>query len=299
MPAELTEPLRGLMKSAKAYRLEEDFDRTISALDQAIAETEKRGLASDVPTLERGYICRGVVRALRGELQLADEDFAQALNLNPSSHWAYYNMGVTREHLDDVKGAINYYTTALEHRNAHYKSLLRRGMLFKRQGLHGDARKDFAVLRSIHDRWAHVRGPLDELPMLSPSRRRVRLGHDDTRDAVLALGTKGGVAWLEQNIASPICPEWGRLLYSLKPEWAQLDRWIRLSQLHCLAAVDALLMFAPSARCDDDTERELCSGANAVLINDAISFALDHHGTPLLQDGRENPTNVAHRWRSR
>ena len=69
--------------------------------------------------------------------------------------------------------------------------------------------------------------PLDELLTLPPSMRRLRLGHGDTRDALVGLGREAAIAWLEEQIESPIGPEWGRLLFAVKPEWAHLDHWIR------------------------------------------------------------------------
>jgi hypothetical protein len=123
--------------------------------------------------------------------------------------------------------------------------------------------------------------------------RRLRLGHGDTRDALVALGTEAGIAWLEDHIESPIGPEWGRLLYGLKPEWAHLDRWIRRSKLHCLAAIDALLSFTPSPYFDDDKEPELPSGADPAAINDALNYALRHYDNPRLQDAAKR---IRHVW---
>ena len=125
---------------------------------------------------------------------------------------------------------------------------------------------------------------LDELNALPSSERYSRLGHRGTRDALVSLGTQSGLAWLEEHIESPIYPEWGWALYAFKPEWAILDRWIRLSKLHALAAIDALLMFGPDPHFDDDKKPELPIGANPQLIDNAINFALEHYGNPRLKD---------------
>ncbi|MCA9178125.1 MAG: hypothetical protein KDB14_26860 [Planctomycetales bacterium] len=134
---------------------------------------------------------------------------------------------------------------------------------------------------------------LDELLTLPPSMRRLRLGHGDTRDALMALGTEAGIAWLEEHIESPIGPEWGRLLYALEPEWEHLDRWIRASKLHCLAAIDALLSFTPSPYSNDGNEPELPSGADPAAIDDALNHALDHYDNPRLQDAAKR---IRHVW---
>ena len=121
----------------------------------------------------------------------------------------------------------------------------------------------------------------------------MRLGQHDTREAVIALGTQDGIAWLEENIESPVGPEWGHLLYALNPDWAQLDRWIHLSKPHCLAAIDALLRFAPNPHVKGDKKTELPSGADATLVNDSISYALDHHRNPRLEKAAER---IRHTW---
>lgn len=131
---------------------------------------------------------------------------------------------------------------------------------------------------------------LDELLAMPPTSRRLRLGRGETRDAILALGTAAGVAWLEEHLESPIFEEYGSLLYSLKPEWSHLDRWIRLSKLHCLAAVDALKCFTHLTFFE---EPELPTGANPTAINEALDYALDHYGNPRLQDAA---STIRHVW---
>ena len=135
--------------------------------------------------------------------------------------------------------------------------------------------------------------PLDDLLALRASERRWRLRRDAVRDALRALGKEAGITWLEEHIESPIGPEWGDVLYAMEPEWTHLDRWIRLSKLHCLAAVDAILSFAPDPHFDDDGEAELPSGANPSLINDAMTYALEHFGNPRLQAAAKR---VRHAW---
>lgn len=132
---------------------------------------------------------------------------------------------------------------------------------------------------------------LDEFLTQPASTRQIRLGHGDIREAVLALGTKDGIQWLEQHIESPIGPDWGRLLRALNPQWADLDRWIRLSKLHCLAAVDVLLAMIPDPY--ESTKPMLPSGANPAAIESAIAYALEHYGNTRLREGAKQ---IRHAW---
>jgi hypothetical protein len=134
---------------------------------------------------------------------------------------------------------------------------------------------------------------LDEILLLSPPERRVRLGHGDTRAAIVALGTRDGIAWLEEHIQAPIGPEWGRLLYSLNPPWEHLDRWIRFSKPHCLAAIDALLLCIPSPHLGDNNEPKLPIGAEPSLVDDAVTYALDQFGNPRLSAAAKR---IRHTW---
>ncbi len=124
---------------------------------------------------------------------------------------------------------------------------------------------------------------LHEIEKLSPSMRRLRLGHGDTRAAVAALGTDAGIAWLEAHIDSPVGPEWGQLLFELGPTWHHLDRWIRLSKVHCLAAVDAILRFASQSGAAKSDFR-FPDGADSVSIDGALTLALSLHANHRLHD---------------
>jgi hypothetical protein len=126
---------------------------------------------------------------------------------------------------------------------------------------------------------------LDQFSKLSASDRHRRLRHGDTLVALTALGTDASIAWLAKHIESPIGPEWGRLLYDLKPSWQHLSAWMRQSKLHCLAAIDALMIFAAA----DSVLREkdppvLPNGADPKSINAALDTALTSYGNPRLHD---------------
>ncbi|MEX0715965.1 MAG: hypothetical protein WD066_05230 [Planctomycetaceae bacterium] len=135
--------------------------------------------------------------------------------------------------------------------------------------------------------------PLDELLTKPPSVRTNDLCHPKVRAAFAALGNEAAIAWLEEHIDSPIGPEWGSMFHEFQPDWPVYDRWIRLSKLHCLAAVDAILIGAPSPYFDDPKQPELPRGADAVLVNQAVDYALEHYGNPRLRDAAKR---IRHTW---
>jgi len=116
---------------------------------------------------------------------------------------------------------------------------------------------------------------LDDWINLSPSMRRLRLGQRDGQRAILALGTDAGVAWLQSRVESPIGPEWGRTLFELRPHWRQLEQWLRLDSIHCLAAMDALKLYARIP--------EMPDGADAGMIHSAVEGALVAFGNHRLK----------------
>ncbi|MEM7558032.1 MAG: hypothetical protein AAF394_02825 [Planctomycetota bacterium] len=134
---------------------------------------------------------------------------------------------------------------------------------------------------------------LDDLQALPASMRRLRLGHGDTRDSLVALGRERGIAWLEEHLESPIGPEWARLLYALEPEWKHFDRWIRRSKLHCLAAVDALVLFASGLDSDGNEAAPMPHGADPAAIDALLTFALDNYDNPRLQAAAKR---IRHAW---
>src|SRR5438045_1446865 len=85
--------------------------------------------------------------------------------------------------------------------------------------------------------------------------------------------------------------EWGLALFKLKPHWHHLDRWIRQSKLHCLAAIDALF-FSTDPHGGGDA-RQIPEGADSKSINDAIDFALAHYGNPRLEKAAKE---IRHAW---
>jgi hypothetical protein len=78
-------------------------------------------------------------------------------------------------------------------------------------------------------RSARAMNPLDDYRTLRPGMRNGFIGQFGTQDALKALGTDGGIAWLEAHIESPVGLEWGLTLFELQPSWHHLDRWIRLN----------------------------------------------------------------------
>lgn len=132
---------------------------------------------------------------------------------------------------------------------------------------------------------------LDEFLQLPPASRQMRLGQPGMRDLICALGTEAGIAWLEEHIESPVGSDWGNALYSLRPSWSNLDRWIRQSKLHCLAAMDVL--FRCTDPYGDGAKRRMPEGADVKSIHDAVDFALAHYGNPRLE---KTAKEIRHAW---
>jgi hypothetical protein len=126
---------------------------------------------------------------------------------------------------------------------------------------------------------------LDELLTLSPSERSRRLDRSDTLQAFAALGKDAAVEWLENHIEPPIGPAWGRTLHYLKINWEQLNRWVQRSKLHCLAAIDAIAIFAAATDVElaNEAEPQLPEGATPDSIQGAVDFALANFRNPRLE----------------
>ena len=82
-----------------------DYDRAIAEYSEAIEIN---------PTDDNAYVCRGNVRAMRGDTAAAMADFAKALELNPRNDSAYYNRGVAQQSAGNWDEAIVDCTRAIE-----------------------------------------------------------------------------------------------------------------------------------------------------------------------------------------
>ena len=136
-------------------------------------------------------------------------------------------------------------------------------------------------------------GVLGQLLRLSPAERHTRVSHPDIKDALQKLEKHDAIEWLEFVLESPVTSHWGQLLYSLDPAWGDLDRWVRLSKEHCLAAIDALLSFAPSEFYYDDRPARFPHDADAANINRLIDDALERYDNFRLRDAAKR---IRHTW---
>jgi len=126
-------------------------------------------------------------------------------------------------------------------------------------------------------------GHLDDILKLPASTRRLRLQQGGARKAIVELGASEGVAWLEKHLESPIGPHWGRLLFALKPGWGVLERWMQISKLHCLTAIDVLDRYCGKEH-DENAVPELPHGAVPEAIHIALDCAIQTYGNPRLND---------------
>jgi hypothetical protein len=116
---------------------------------------------------------------------------------------------------------------------------------------------------------------LDEWLKFPAAERSSMLGILGMKEAVAALGTDRGVAWLETHIDSPVNSHWGEALFSLRIPWSSLEKWLRLGKFHCLAAMDALRHYA--------AEGELPAGACAASIQTALDGVQSAYSSPRIK----------------
>lgn len=99
------------------------------------------------------------------------------------------------------------------------------------------------------------------------------MGQLGVRDELRALSKSEAIAWLERVLASPVTPDWGRLLYLLRADWAALSRWLELDKEHCLAASDAIALYAQI----EEDPAPFPEGASPAHIKAAIELALHRY----------------------
>ncbi|QDT39035.1 DUF6630 family protein [Stratiformator vulcanicus] len=134
---------------------------------------------------------------------------------------------------------------------------------------------------------------LEDLFFRDPSQPRINLQAKSVRESIAALDSGTAIEWLETRISSPITREWGEALYLLNPDWVDIDRWLRRSKLHALAAADALLFYARQYSSVDGREPHLPVGAAPSTINETLNVVLVHYGNPRLRDAA---MRIRHVW---
>jgi hypothetical protein len=112
---------------------------------------------------------------------------------------------------------------------------------------------------------------LKKIESLPSARRSSFIGQAGVLVELRALDAAGALQWLEDQLASPVSRDWGRLLYSLNATPTLLRHWLGLSKEHALAAADAAELLATAGELDST-----CS-----LLPD-LRVALDAHQSPRL-----------------
>ncbi len=112
---------------------------------------------------------------------------------------------------------------------------------------------------------------LKKIENLPPARRSSFIGQAGVLVELRALDAATAFQWLEDQLASPVSRDWGRLLHSLNATPTLLRHWLRLSKEHALAAADAAERLATAGEIDST-----CS-----LLPD-LRFALEAHHSPRL-----------------
>ena len=106
---------------------------------------------------------------------------------------------------------------------------------------------------------------LRKIESLPPGRRSSFIGQAGVLAELQALGATDALQWLEDQLASPVSRDWGRLLYSLDAPLPLLRRWLCLSKGHALAAADAAVRMAETGKLDPASSLlpDLCAALEA------------------------------------
>lgn len=110
---------------------------------------------------------------------------------------------------------------------------------------------------------------IEELPA---HHRSSSVGQRGVLQDLRTLEPRQALQWLEEQLASPVSSDWGRLLSSLGADAKVLSRWLSLSKGHALAAADAAML--------ELSEGNL--GLTRAILPD-LHIALENYGNPRLR----------------
>src|SRR5882762_4314446 len=124
-------------------------DRTIQGCDAVIAAS--RGSQKQQAG---AFYNRGVARRNKGQLDLALQDYGQAIKLAPTDADIFYNRGVVLQSLGRVDAAIADYDTAIGLKPNFAMAFNNRGVLRRLQGQYDRALQDYDQAVRIDPRHA-------------------------------------------------------------------------------------------------------------------------------------------------
>ena len=95
------------------------------------------------------YYTRGIASSEKGEVELAIEDYTEAIVLDPKFAEAYYQRGLAYAKNGELDKAIEDYTTAIELKPNHADAYYNRGGAFLRLGEQNKAKADLETARNL------------------------------------------------------------------------------------------------------------------------------------------------------
>jgi len=95
------------------------------------------------PHYDFPYENRGAYRLGKNKLDMAMYDCQSAIEINPNSNVAHYNLGLIYDRKENPKAALKFYDTALSIDENNLKALQNRGILLTKMGRLEEALRDF------------------------------------------------------------------------------------------------------------------------------------------------------------
>lgn len=125
----------GIRRGVRAY-VSGDYDRAIYYFS----------LISEQISCGACYMLRGIGNFKAGHLNKAEREFTTSLERVGADAYVYFNRGVTRSYLNDLKGAIDDFTMAISLNPKEKKFFYNRGLVYRRLGQYYLAEKDYLVI---------------------------------------------------------------------------------------------------------------------------------------------------------
>jgi len=127
--------------------------------DEAFAAS-RRALELE-PWMPEAFVARACLRSMQGQVELANRDFEDAIRLNPTSYYTYYQFGRHHLSLGQPKEAVKQFRTAAELAPEEYTPLGMLSMTLRQLGEHEEGRQvSIRMMRALE---RHLRNhPNDE-----------------------------------------------------------------------------------------------------------------------------------------
>lgn len=118
---------------------------TLAAMNDTFAKFYYKRLLDLKPNSDEVYYKLGVFYMNLDEVNLALDNFFQAVKLNPRNAEAYYSIGVIHIQIKQVSQAKDYFTKAIQIQNLNYKAYYGRAYCLEQLGDVRNARNDYRL----------------------------------------------------------------------------------------------------------------------------------------------------------